>query len=110
VRKSTLRKWLDAEGFDWSSGRIIYHKTSEEDCPGWTSDIESREEINSEHPIFDFEFSSGFGGPKCPRIFARDKDAIYFPSQYDGSTCLERVAIDCGFYLQDRSQTPYPGG
>ena len=109
--KSTLRKWLDEEGFDWKSGTIVYQET-ESYYPGWTHDcgFKPGEIISVIHPILDREFYSGYGGPECPRIFARDQYAIYFPGQYDGATWLEKIAIDIGHYCIPGNKTPYPGG
>ena len=106
----TIRKWLDEENFDWIEGKIVLHKIKG-NYPGWCQHSTlSREVIDNQHPILDLEFSTLYGGPECPCIFARDSKAVYFPSQYDGSTCLEKVYIDHTNYLMDDSATPYPGG
>ncbi len=111
---ATLRKWLNAKGFDWESGRIILHGVDSEETsyPGWASasEVVERGEIDATHPILDLEFDNSFGGPEAPRIFARDKNAVYFPGQYDGSTWPERMVIDPDHYLKDGTMTPYPGG
>jgi len=107
---ATLKYWLDSLGFDWASGRIIYQHTEEGCAPGWTSP-ESAEQIASDHVILTTEFDCRSGAPKCPRIVAEDKDAIYFPSQYDGATSLEMVWKDLDRYLDfENNETPYPGG
>jgi len=107
---STLRQWLTNANFDWKNGTIIYHETKENDSPGWSFDIISRQSIGTIHPILDLQFYDGYGSPQAPKIFARDNDAIYFPMQYDGATWLEKVIIDPEYYLNDNANTPYPGG
>jgi hypothetical protein len=55
-------------------------------------------------------FDAGFGGPKCPRFIAEDPVAIYFPSQYEGATSLEKIYKNLDVYLTGDEETPYPGG
>ena len=107
---STIRKFL-GDQFDWSTGTVVIQKTSDSDSawPGW-ADPTSAYVAKSDDPILDVEFNAGFGGPECPRYFARDSMAVYFPSQYDGATSGERVVIDPTFYLNINNPTPYPGG
>lgn len=110
-RRDTLRKWLDKAGFDWSSGRIVYHYGKDQAvCDSQYCDVEARIEIGWAHPILDKEFDRGYGGAECPAIIAKDAKALYFPDQYDGSTSLVKVMLDIDHYLQDGSHTPYPGG
>lgn len=110
-RRDTLRKWLNEAGFDWSSGRIVYHYGKDqavcyyEDC-----DVEARIELDWAHSVLDREFYSGYGVVECPAIIAQDNKALYFPSRYDGTTELVKVMLDIDHYLQDGSHTPYPGG
>ena len=108
---NTLRMWLTGEGFDWENGVILYQGVEEDCSPGWAydDDLEETIQITDTHPILDEEFDSGFGSPQCPRIFAKDEMAIYFPTQYDGSTSLERVIINPKYYIGNTKATPYPG-
>ena len=115
---ATIRSFLDEVGFDWQTGQIVYHPTGEPDedgdvqDPGWTSRTGSAQLIcNGQAPILDKSFTSGHGGPMCPRFIAYDALAIYFPEQYDGATQCARVLRDIGHYLgQNPEETPYPGG
>lgn len=111
---STLREWLTQRGFDFENGIILYQAVTNPDCaPGWAYEDRDREEtvqIDASNEILDRVFDSGYGGPDCPRIFARDNDAIYFPSQYDGATWLERVEINPESFIGNKKPTPYPGG
>lgn len=124
---ATIKDWLDEAGFDWVSGRVIYHpclEDQEEDghCyRGWASDYElgKPEEITGPHPALLIEFPTGHGAPMCPRFIAEDKDKLYFHGQYDGATWCEVVWKDISKYLEvkikkDREMpmemTPYPGG
>lgn len=107
---ATLREWLKEEGFDFKDGVIIYQEVKEGATPGWRSghDCYSPAVITNCHDILDRDFDDSYGGPECPRIFAKDSKAIYFPGQYDGSTWLEKVYIDVQHYLSGKD-TPYPG-
>ena len=113
----TIREWLNDEKFDWSTGTLLVQRVKENDygmaSPGWASreDLMPVEKITLSDTILDIEFDSGYGSPQCPRFFARDAEAVYFPSQYDGSTNIEKVFIDPGYYLNlVEAMTPYPGG
>lgn len=105
---ATIKKWLNENGFNWETGRIIYHET-DDSSPGW-GDAKSAEEVPADHPILIKEFYDGHGGPECPRFVAEDSQAIYFPSQYDGSTGCEKVWKNLDRYLDPKTETPYPGG
>lgn len=107
----TIREWLTEAGFDWDNG-VIVHQPTTGYSPGWSSgdDIGSGFIISRDAPILDHCFDGGYGSPQCPRFFARDSDAIYFPVQYDGATWLERIEIDPEAYTGTDKATPYPGG
>ena len=105
---ATLKSWLNDLDFDWESGRIIYQETEGSFC-GWDTPIAAME-IGKDDPVLTREFCDGFGGPECPRIVAEDAVAIYFPSQYDGATRLEKIWKDLSKYLDVKCLTPYPGG
>lgn len=105
---ATIREWLKNENFDFENGRIIVHAVSG-NSPGWRHG--ERQMTNEEvEDILNREFSSGFGGPQCPRFVAEDDEKIYFPSQYDGATGIEYVYKDLSRYEDCKAQTPYPGG
>lgn len=107
---ATIRKWLNESEFDWKNGHIIYQQVTKDSySPGW-GDPEKGEEIESDHFILDHEFYSGYGAPQCPRFFAKDNNAIYFPFQYDGATGIEKIFLDPSYYLTKDHPTPYPGG
>ncbi len=108
---ATLREWLTNAGFDWDTGTIIYQEIGDdENYPGWASELKCGSKIPNTAPILDHKFSCGFGGPMCPRILAKDRKAVYFPSKYDGSTELVKVVTDVRHYLKEGNDTPYPGG
>lgn len=90
---ANLRSWLNEQGFDWETGEIVYQGL-----------------VHRDHPILDAEFYDGYGTANCPPIVAKDKEAIYFPTQYDGATALERVVLDLEYYTKKGVKTPYPGG
>jgi hypothetical protein len=111
---ATIREWLNDAGFHWEGGTIvIQEEVREEDdwrpSPGWCTPNTARKVASPEDPILDLAFPSGFGGPECPRFFAKDSDAVYFPGQYDGSTWCEKVFLDPDRYLDPEVETPYPG-
>ena len=104
---ATIREWLSESKFDWEEGVIIYQE-AEEEWPGWSGGKHTTI-ITSDHPILDKVFYDGFGSPKCPRFIAKDRNNLYFPEQYDGSTCIVVVSMDIQDYLNGL-ETPYPGG
>lgn len=106
---ATIKKWLDEAGFNWSDGRILWQDVEEGRSPGW-GDPTTAQWIQPDHEVLTREFSSGYGGPECPRFVAEDDKAIYFPSQYDGATGIEVVFKDLTKYLDVKNETPYPGG
>lgn len=112
--KATIRQWLDKAGFDWLNGQIIYQEVLNvrKNSPGWASvrDSYPGQVIDTDNPILDLEFHSGYGGPECPRFIAKDGRKLYFPSQYDGATGVEAVYYDLDYYTREGVATPYPGG
>lgn len=104
---ATVYEWLKAEGFDFAQGRIIYHPT---DSPSPGRCDRDGDPILMPGAVLHQYFHSGYGAPKCPRFVAEDPIAIYFPSQYDGSTSLEKVYKNLDVYLTGNEETPYPGG
>ena len=110
---ATLREFLDDVAFDWDGGLVVYQPvTSGSYSPGWGT-AEPGRLIGKNDPILDFDFDAGYGALNCPRFFARDGKAVYFPVQYDGATCPERVVIAVEEYTRTdgkHRETPYPGG
>lgn len=107
---ATVREWLEKNGFSWETGVVVFQQTEEGFSPGWSPVVEDGKILSKDDPILDKTFYSGYGGPECPRIFARDGDWIFFPGQYDGSTWLEKLNINPEYYLNKKNPTPYPGG
>ena len=107
----TVIEFLDALGFDWESGRIIVHKTEDNKSPGWSTACGAKIYTSKDAAILREQFDNGYGGPECPRFIAEDKDAIYFPAMYDGSTWPEKIWKNIDRYLDYAiNETPYPGG
>jgi hypothetical protein len=116
---ATLREWLNEAGFDWNNGVIIAHTITEGSySPGWgDSELAYKFDFRGNtlpdtqaNILLDTEFVDGYGSPQAPKIIAKDKDKIYFPVQYDGSTWLDWVYIDIEKYMDVENETPYPGG
>lgn len=90
--RGTVREWLDDEGFDWASGRIVYKLT----------------EVRPDHHFLDRPFDDHYGSvDPCPRFIAYDERFIYFPYGYDYASQLVKVARDPEYYLEHES--PFPG-
>lgn len=106
---TTIREWLTEAGFDFAAGRILWQDTGEDSSPGWATPTAAAF-IPADHAILDKAFDSGYGGSECPRFVAEDAVAIYFPSQYDGSTRIVKVHKNLERYLDPNNETPYPGG
>jgi hypothetical protein len=116
---ATFREFLDRQKFDWNSGTILIQWTTsgckdtdgtDIERSGW-DDITGASFIMFDHPILDREFSDDYGGPECPRFVAEDKEAIYFPGTYDGSTWCDKVYKELDRYLDWKNlETPYVGG
>ena len=108
---ATIRQWLNKASFNWEKGDVVVQEMEEDGySPGWAKGVKPRI-ATQDDPILNVEFDSGMGAPHCPRFFARDDKAVYFPGQYDGATWIETVNINPDAYLgDDFIQTPYPGG
>jgi hypothetical protein len=108
---TTLREQLKAAGFEFSDdAEILWQPVSGDSrCPGWAHELKQAIIIDNNHKILDHEFRDGFGGPECPRFVAKEKNYLYFPAQYDGSTWVERIDTTFADYLNGEG-TPYPGG
>lgn len=110
---STIRQWLDQNNFDWDSARVVFQPVTDGSyCPGWADEDEllPSQIIPTDHSIFDEEFDSSFGCPNCPRFVAYDRDFVYFPVNYDGSTWVEKISLTPESYVGRTYRTPYPGG
>ena len=102
---ATVKEFLDSCGFDWDTG-VVFIQPTEDGSPGWSSPSGPMHRATQDDLTSGFD--SGYRGPECPRYIAEDKEAIYFPSQYDGSTCGEKVLKDIRRYGPE-CPTPYPG-
>lgn len=92
---TTLREDLEDNEFDFANGRVLFQ--SDESEPRY---------LNKDDPIFDAYFYEGFGGADNPRIIAEDKDYIYFYSEYDGATWIDRIRKDIDAYRRDDKGVP----
>lgn len=110
MAKATWRRWLTAAGADFDSLRIVYSKLADDGSrwPGWNTG-EPAVEVGVDDPVLDYEFDDGYGGPEAPKLVAWDNKAIYFPSQYDGATGINRILRDPSGYV-GVIDLPYPGG
>lgn len=110
---ATLRQWFNNAKVDWETLTIIHQPVADENhWPGSAAPFWAEQYIGDFIPssLIDKEFNDGYGGPEAPRFIAWDKDRIYFPWQYDGSTGLTEVYRDFSKYLDPKNETPYPGG
>lgn len=123
---ATVREWLNELGFDWDNGTIVHQPVENEgpetteilgvevcaNPPGSRSPLAGNR-VERDDLVLDREFDDGYGLPACPRFVAKDREAIYFPVQYDGSTRPARVLLDMRRYIGDKGEiadSPYPGG
>ncbi len=114
---ATIRAWLNGAGFDWKKGTIVFQPVGD-GVPGWGDPVSGcwlkPAKIINDDPVLDHHFYDGYGGPQCPRFVARDTEAVYFPSQYDGATSIEKVFLDLSRYVGEKEgefeESPYPGG
>ena len=108
---NTIQEWLEVEGFEWETGVVVVQETPGAYSPGWASksEITASRYAQKGDPILTKEFDSGYGAPQCPCFWAKDKNAIYFPYQYDGATGMVKVDLLPDRYLAGEP-TPYPGG
>ena len=104
--KDTVRDWLESAGFDPENGVIVLHEWGR----NYPYKAKTAEIVTIDDPRLAKEFDSGYGSPECPPFIAKDNKAIFFPSQYDGATCINRVELDINYYLNVENATPYPGG
>jgi hypothetical protein len=105
---ATLRKWLDEVHFDWESGRILLQERDEH-THRWDAPTSARW-LTKDDPVLDKKFDDGYGAVQCPPFIAEDRECIYFPGCYDGSTWLSCVYKDIAQYLDLGNETPCVGG
>lgn len=105
---ATIREWLTDAGFDFHAGIIVHQETGREKGHGYRWALPVAASVMHDE-ILDKQFHDGHGSPDCPCFFARCGDWIYFPSQHDGATSLEKVNINPEYYLDCKNKTPYPG-
>lgn len=106
---TTLRSELDGLDFDWDTGKIVFQPHKYDTSLGVKRDPNQPPRfIEASDPILDQGFNPEYGLPTCPFVFARDQKAVYFTAWHDGSSWIERVAIDPEHYLTNNM--PYVGG
>jgi hypothetical protein len=97
-------------GFDWGVGVIVVQEVKDQPAYAYDKDvIIATRYAKKDDPVLTMKFDAGYGEGACPRFWAKDKEFIYFPYQYDGATGVERVAVEPTIYLAGEL-TPYPGG
>lgn len=96
---SSVRIELNKVGYDWDHGRLLLAR-----------DKQPPRYIQNDDAVLDRTFSNGTGMVDIPKVFARDKRALYFAtfSPTHGAR-ISRVAIDPEQYVQQRELIPYPG-
>lgn len=103
---STVRIELNKLGYDWERGALLAeHGSGRTSTPG-----QGTRYIKTDDPVLDTTFSNGSGCIDVPRVFARDKGAVYFPhvSAVAGTRFL-RIPINPEHYLKSSEPLPYPG-
>ena len=96
----TIRDWLKAVDFDFSTGSVIFQgpSSAERDSP------------DDPRLTTHFEPSAFVGwGDDTPHFIAEDSRAIYFLCQDDSGPPLEVVLKDLNAYLDwEANRVPYP--
>jgi len=111
---ATLKEWLDELEFDYDSGEFILWDNKgevyswEEDAPKKSILVAKGREDILLLGILTREFDDGYGSPEAPHFIAYDKDFIYLPASYDGSTWAYKVARNSEYY--HTHLPPYEGG
>lgn len=107
---ATFRKWLNDLHFDWDTGTLIHQYGKIDEWGEWGQVVDAKV-LGQDDPILDRSFDDGFGTYDCPRIIAKDKDALYIPSDYDGASSLEKIFLDLSKYLDfGMNNIPHLGG
>jgi hypothetical protein len=100
----SLDSMLVEEGFDFDTGVVIVQKV---DDTGQTLPAQAVERASF---VMQHLFYTGYGGNNCPRFWAKDKDYIYFCGTYDGSSWIDKVAINPAKYFSGEEIIPVVGG
>jgi hypothetical protein len=95
----SLDAMLVEEGFDFDTGVVIVQELEREGRA-----------VERASYVMQHLFYTGYGGNNCPRFWAKDKDYIYFCGTYDGSSWVEKIAIDPAKYLRGEETIPIVGG
>lgn len=104
MSNDSIRQYLAKLDFDFRHGRILMEEGHLGDRRSSTT---RKVDVNSN--ILDEKFDGGFGRAECPPFIAEDRDFIYFPTEYDGSTSAVKVAKSIDDYLEnDNLAIPYP--
>lgn len=92
----SIRGWLDKKGFDWETAKIVVQ-----------DNIAGERLISMNDPILDKSFLAYCDLPA--RFVASDKDAVYFPAEYDCNLWCCKVYKDIDRYLDaDKFPSPFP--
>ena len=107
--KVTLREYLNAAGFNWKTGTIVYQETRV-GYPGLAGDfsLEKPTIITPYDKVLDKEFNPSDRFPMFPRIFAKDEEAIYIPAFHNRYCWLEKIETNWTYYTSGNN-TPYVG-
>jgi hypothetical protein len=103
---STVRIELNKLGFDWKNGVIVAEDgQGRQSTPG-----QNTRYINDSDPLLEYRFSNGEHLHDVPRVFARDKAAIYIPhiSTIAGARMV-RIIVNPETYVKSSEPLPYPG-
>lgn len=103
---STVRIELNKLDFDWKNGVIV----TEDGIGRQSSPGRNTRYIKDDDKLLDATFSNGSCTMDIPRVFARDKVAIYIPhiSQIAGTRMI-RLVINPETYVKGSDPLPYPG-
>lgn len=126
AKMTTLRKDLNEQGFDFSSGRIVYKPRgydkyeffikydyyigAKEFCAQSPDETPVARVLAHDDPILDIEYYSGHGGEAQPQIMAEDDTKIYFYVCSDGATWLGSLHKDLNDYLTGKVSIETFGG
>lgn len=101
----TIRKYLDACDFDWTTGRVFVAGRKKHGGY-YTTDDEAQPMRPATDEDLDYSFYGGFGGNECPAYIAYDNVAVYFSLEYDGATSGVRALLDPARYIDGTESVP----
>lgn len=104
--RNTIRKLLDDEGFDWTTGIIILQETDYPDNPG-LGETTGTVELSVDNAYLDQTFSQHRHRLACPRFVARDATAYYIPATLAGLVIICKIDQDIRTYLELDTDIPY---